>query len=237
MNTATEQSSTEHEIFIIVPAVTLPNGTMVPSFQVGQYVCGKGPDGKAVINAEAKPLVDISFYEAQEVCKSIGGERITETQWLAIAHDVANQDCNWTGGKVGEGDLFQGLRNDTVNEAQPGNFVSPDETEQRWLTLSNGERICDLNGNIYQWVSDNVQGNEDGIIDSDFDSNSPSISTPQYPSEEKGMGNYEVWDWSGNALVRGGCFGSLSGAGVFYLSLGYPEYRGDYVGVRCTKSL
>jgi formylglycine-generating enzyme required for sulfatase activity len=224
-------------LFITVPQVTLPNGTVVPSFQVGQFVCSKGEDGKAAINAEGAPWVRINFEDAKAASREIGAEMITELQWLAIAHDVANQDCNWTGGKVGEGDLFQGLRNDTVNERQPGAFVSSDTTEQRWLTLSNGERICDLNGNVYQWVFDNVQGDENGIIARDFAEDSPSITTPQYPSEENGMGNYEVWDWSGHALIRGGCWCSESNAGVFCLGYGWHDYGNVGIGFRCTKPI
>jgi formylglycine-generating enzyme required for sulfatase activity len=223
--------------FITVPAVTLPNGTIVPSFVIGQYVCSQGEDGKAAITAEGTPWTRINFEEAKAACKAIGCELITELQWLAIAHDVANQDCNWTGGKVGEGDLFQGLRNDTVNGAQPGTYTSTDSTEQRWLTLSNGERICDLNGNIFQWVFDNVQGDENGIIAKDFGSESPSITTPQFPSEENGMGNYDVWDWSGYALVRGGYWFSESNAGVFRFLDDWPDHRDGIVGFRCTKSL
>jgi formylglycine-generating enzyme required for sulfatase activity len=224
-------------LFITVPQVTLPNGVVVPSFQIGQFVCSKGPDGKAAINAEGAPWVRICFEEAKTACKEIGGELITELQWLAIAHDVVNQDYNWTGGKVGKGDLFQGLRNDTVSEGQPGIFMSSDTSEQRWLILSNGERICDLNGNVYQWIFDNVQGDEKGIIARDFAEDSPSITTPQYPSEEKGMGNYDVWDWSGHALVRGGYWYSGSVAGVFCLSLGWHVNESGYVGFRCTKPI
>ncbi len=220
--------------FITVPQVTLPNGHIEPSFRVGQFACSMGEDGKAVITEDGTPWTRINYHEAKEACRAIDCELITELQWLAIAHDVATQDCNWTGGKVGEGDLFQGLRNGNVSSAQPGTFVSDDETERRWLTLSNGERICDLNGNIYQWVYDNVQGDENGIIASDFAEDSPSITTPKFPSEENGMGNYEVWGWSGYALVRGGYWSSDSYAGVFSLSYGSPDLRGGDVGFRCT---
>lgn len=227
----------ELEQFIDVPEVTLPNGTIVPPFKVGKFACGKGEDGKAVITAEAKPWAYINFYEAKVACTEIGGAMITELQWLAIAHNVATQDCNWTGGKVGVGSLFQGLRNGTVNEAQPGTYVSPDETEHRWLTLSNGERICDFNGNLYQWVSDDVQGDENGIVARNFAKDSPSITTPQFPSCENGMGDYEVWDWSGDALIRGGDWSSNGNAGVFSLNIAVPEGRNDYIGFRCTKKV
>jgi formylglycine-generating enzyme required for sulfatase activity len=223
--------------FITVPEVTLPNGTVVPSFQVGQYACSKSEDGLAAVTAEGAPWVRINFEEAKAACAAAGFALITELQWLAIAHDVVNQDCNWTGGKVGEGELFQGLRDDTVNEAQPGDYVPADSSEQRWLTLSNGERICDMNGNVYQWIFDNVQGDENGIISSEFSEDSPSITTPQFPSEEKGMGNYEVWDWSGVALIRGGYWDSESRAGVFRLDYCWPGSRADRIGFRCTKPI
>ena len=58
-----------------------------------------------------------------------------------------------------------------------------------------------------------------------------------YPSMEKGMG----WrpdagtNWSGHALVRGGCWDSGSRAGAFNLNGDWPDYRYGYVGFRCTK--
>ena len=223
--------------FITVPATSLPNGTIVPSFQVGAYVCSQGEDGNAAVTSHGKPWVNIDFEEAKAACTEIGAALITELQWLALAWNASQQDCNWTSGKVGAGDLFQGLRNGTVNDAQAGDYVSSDTSEQRWLTLSNGERICDLNGNVYQWVFDDVQGNEKGIIASDFAKDSPSVVTPPFPTREKGMGDYAAWDWSGHALIRGGCWYSESHAGVFRLDSGWPDHRDDRVGFRCTKPI
>lgn len=223
--------------FIVVPETTLPNGTVVPSFQVGQYAATRGEDGKATVTAEVAPWVRINYHDAIKACESAGYKLITELQWLAIAWDVSQQDCNWTKGKVGKGDLFCGIRNDHVSSAQPGTYEPTDSKEQRWLTLSNGERICDLNGNVWQWVFDDVQGDDQGLIAKAFSTDSPSLSTAPYPGEKKGMG----WrpgtgaDWSGIALIRGGCWLSGSGAGVFYLGSDWPvgEYGG--VGFRCTK--
>lgn len=223
------------DCFITVPEVTLPSGIVIPSFQVSQYACTQGADGKVESNADHAPWVRINYHEAREACEKSGYKLITEKQWLAIAWDVSQQDCNWTGGNVGEGEIFQGIRNWHVESAQPGCYEPTDESERRWLTLSNGERICDLNGNVYQWVFDDVQGDENGIIARDFAEDSISITTPPYPNEEKGMGNYEVWDWSGGALVRGGCWGSGSFAGVFRLGRDWPGSRCDGVGFRCTK--
>jgi formylglycine-generating enzyme required for sulfatase activity len=221
---------------ITVPETTLPNGTVVPAFQVGQFACSKSEDSKLAITAEGAPWVSINYHEAREVCAAAGYSLITERQWLAIAVDAARQDCNWTKGKAGEGKLFRGLRKGNVSSAQPGDYQPQDEKERRWLTLSNGERICDLNGNVWQWVFDDVQGDENGLT-TIIEADSPSLAAAPYPSEKKGMG----WrpdgrcDWSGNALVRGGYWCSGSNAGAFRLSRGWPDDRYYNVGFRCTK--
>jgi len=223
--------------FIQVPETTLPGGVIVPAFSAGQYACTQGDDGKAAVAADSAPWVRINFAEAKAACEKAGYKLITELQWLAIAWNASQQDCNWTKGKVGEGKLFRGIRNGNYSSAQPGNVEPADKKERRWLTLSNGERICDLNGNVFQWVFDDVQGDEAGLIAKAFDKESPSIATSPYPSEENGMG----WrpsagsNWSGRALIRGGGWGSESLAGAFSLRRGWPYCRYDTVGFRCTQ--
>lgn len=225
----------KNDLFITVPETTLPNGTTVPSFEVGKYVCSPGSDGQATVTEDGTPWVRINFAEAKEACEKAGYKLITELQWLAIAHNAAAQDCNWTGGHVGEGKLFRGIRKGKFGSAQPGSY-EPSQKERRWLTLSNGECICDLNGNVYQWIFDDVQGDDQGLITSPFAEGSASLLAP-FPSMEKGMG----WrpgagtDWSGNALIRGGYWGSGSNAGAFRLDNGWPVNRRDLVGFRCTK--
>jgi len=221
------------DLFITVPDVHLPNGTFVPAFRVGQHVCTKGDDGQAAITAAGAPWVKINFEEAKAACIAAGYALITELQWLAIAWDASQQACNWNTGIVGKGRMHQGLRQGTVDAPQSGTFEPEDPDEQRWLTLSNGARICDLNGNVYQWVFDNVQGNEQGLIAREFANDSPSIITPPFPNNTKGMGDYSAWDWSGLALVRGGFWRSGSLAGAFYLYRVWPGSRHDFVGFRC----
>ncbi|MBC7860315.1 MAG: hypothetical protein H7Z39_16400 [Burkholderiaceae bacterium] len=220
-----------------MPATTLPNGVAVPSFQVGRYLCGEGFNRPATICAGAAPWVEVNYAEAVNACAAIGGKLITELQWLAIAHDIAGQDINWTGGKVGAGAVFQGLHLGNVDEAQPGDYVSDDANERRWHQLSNGERVFDFAGNAYSWIFDDVQGDEQGLITKPFAEDSPSIATAPHPSMENGMG----WrpragsDWSGDALVRGGYWRDGDYAGVFHLNLDWPGVRCDIVGFRCTK--
>ena len=223
-------------LFITVPETTLPGGLVVPSFKVGQFACSQGEDGKAVVTAEGTPWVRIKFADAKAACKSAGVKLITESQWLAIAWNASQQDCNWTKGKVGEGKLFQGIRKNEVCSAQPGNFVPTNKKERRWLTLSNGERIRDLNGNVCQWVFDDIQGDEAGLVAKAFAKDSPSTATAPFPSLKKGMG----WrpdagsNWSGNALVRGGSWGSERYAGAFGLGVDWPSIEWGRLGFRCT---
>jgi formylglycine-generating enzyme required for sulfatase activity len=237
MTTPAVVAPSTSDLFITIPEVTLPNGAIVPSFRVGQYVCTQGADGKAAITAEGTPWVRINFDEAKAACITAGYALITELQWLAIAYDASQQACNWNTGIVGRGRLAQGLRNNSVSEAQPGTFEPDDPDEQRWLTLSNGERICDLNGNVYQWVFDDVQGDDQGRIARNFAEDSPSITTAPFPSRTKGMGDYEAWNWSGSALIRGGYWVSGAYAGAFHLNNDWPGHRIDNVGFRCTKPI
>ncbi len=225
------------ESFITVSSTTLPNGTVVPAFAVARYLSGQGTNDHPTILREATPWTRINYRAARKACKSIGGTLITELQWLAIAHLIAQQPGNWTRGKVGAGSLYQGLHLWTRSGAQPATYESPKKTERRWFVLPGGERIYDFAGNVFSWVFDDVQGDGDGLIAKPFAADSPTLATAPYPSLKKGMG----WmpsvgaDWSGNALVRGGCWYSDSLAGVFYLYRDWPVYASGYVGFRCTK--
>lgn len=230
-------ASSSTNLFVTVPEITLPGGIFVPAFRVGQYACSQREDGMAIVTADGAPWVNINFEEAQATCVEAGFALLTERQWLSMAHNAAMQDCNWTKGKVGEGKLFRGIRKGQVSSAQAGTFQPADAKERRWLTLSNGEKICDLNGNVFQWIADDVQGDDKGLTTT-IKIDSLSVGAP-FSSMKKGMGwfpDYEA-DWSGDALIRGGCWGSGSLAGAFRLSVDWPGRRGGNVGFRCTSPL
>lgn len=224
--------------YITVPEVKLPSGLVVPSFKVGKYISSRGPLDTPISTESGKPWVEINYHEAIAAAQSNSLNLLTETQALAIAYDISQQDINWTDGKVGKGKIFQGIHKDNVSEAQIGEYVSSDAKERRWHGLSSGERIYDFSGNCFTWIFDDVQGNEKGLTGK-IAADSISLTTAPYPSEEQGMGWYPEGgaNWSGVALVRGGCWHSGSYAGVFCLGSGLPDRRGDYIGFRCTKSL
>ena len=224
--------------FVTVPETTLPDGTMVPAFQVMRYLAAQGPGGTPLSVPDAAPWVEISYHEARAAAERAGMRLLTETQALSIAWNASQQDANWSGGKVGEGSLFQGLHKGMVGAAQPGAYVSTDAEEQRWFVLSNGERLCDVAGNAYSWIFDDVQGDENGLVKGRIQADSISLRAPFVP-KEKGMG----WrpsgsaNWSGYALIRGGYWCSEASAGAFNLYYYWPGNRYDGVGFRCTKGL
>lgn len=216
--------------FIPIPETVLPGGHIVPAFRVQQYHHSVMKDGV--------PAVRVSYHDAIVAAQiGDGAQLIRESQALAIAYNIAAKDENWTGGKVGAGKLYQGFRNaEWRRGAQPRDFTPSDADERRWHVLPGGHRIYDFAGHLYTWVFDDVQGDERGLIAKPFAKDSPSIVIP-YPTEDKGQG----WtpragaDWSGNALIRGGCWRSESRAGVFRLVSDWPGDGGGDVGFRSTK--
>lgn len=221
--------------FVSVPQTELPDGTVVPAFQVGRYACSEGADGKAAVSKDGKPWVNINFATAKQACLNAGFALITELQYLAIAHQIWHQDVNWTGGKVGEGKLYQGLHKGTVNGPQDGNYESSHAEERRWHQLANGERIYDFAGNVWTWVFDDVQGNAEGIVAKSIGKDSPSRSSIPDDCYAKGGGyvfDSTTLNWSSNALIRGGYWYSESNAGVFNLNNDWPDNENDNVGFR-----
>lgn len=235
---AADAAAAPESLFVTVPETTLPNGLVVPAFQVARYLSSISDDDQLVISATEKPAAYISYHAARELAEKAGYQLIRETQALALAYNISQQAANWTGGAVGEGKLKQGLRF-SADEAMPGDFVPDSKDEDRWFVLSNGERICDGAGCLFTWVFDDVQGDENGVIARAFTPESPSVSTSPYESREKGAGwqPSKTAEWSGDALIRGGCWCSDDNAGVFYLGGGWPGGEGGNVGFRCTKGL
>lgn len=224
------------KLFVSIPETTLPGGRVVPAFRVGRYVCTQGAAGKAAVTAEGTPWVNINFADAKLACAKASFALLTESQALAIAFRIAALDANWTGGKVGQGKLYQGLRKWSAKSAQPGTHTPKDDDEQRRFYVTGTDWISDAAGNVFSWIFDDIQGDKNGVVAKPFAKDSPSLQIP-YPGEDKGQG----WgprpgaDWSGNALIRGGFWLSVSYAGAFYLNRGWPGYRRDYVGFRCTQ--
>jgi hypothetical protein len=225
--------------FVAVPATTLPGGIHVPAFAVARWLAARGPDGQAVLSETMPPWVRVGYHAARLACARAGFGLLTELQALAIAHDIAGEAANWTGGAVGAGNLFQGLHRGRFDAAQPACVESPDPFERRWFVLSNGERLIDAAGNAFSWVFDDVQGGAEGIVAHGFAPGSPTLATAQGAPMQQGLGWWPRAgrSWWGRALARGGSWSSQEGAGIFTVVDERPRAERAYVGFRCTLPL
>lgn len=222
--------------FVIVPETVLPCGTLVPGFAVARWLAARGAGGRLLLSESAAPWTNIGYHAARAACAGAGLALLTETQALALAHDVARQAINWSGGAVGAGQLFQGLHLGRYARPQPASVESPASCERRWHGLSNGQRIHDLAGNAFSWVFDDLQGDGCGIVRRSFGPASASVTGAPGAPMQQGLGWWPRVgsNWWGRALARGGSISSQEGAGVFTVIDERPRAERSYIGFRCT---
>ncbi len=156
--------------YIVVPGSSL-YGTK--AFCVMKYDAKNDGSGNAVSTAAGLPWVSISQNSAISTAAAAcsGCHLITEAEWLTIAQNVASVASNWSGGSVGSGYLYSGH-----NDNAPGNTLAADTNDangyagetntggnqRRTLTLTNGNVIWDLAGNVWQWTSGTTTGGQPG---------------------------------------------------------------------------
>jgi len=100
-----------------------------------------------------------------------GCHLITSAEWLTIAQNVLSVPTNWSTGIVGNGYIYSGH-----NDSAPANSLAAStdndgyygETntggnQRRTLTLTNGEVIWDLAGNVSEWTADQIVGGQPGV--------------------------------------------------------------------------
>lgn len=246
------------DCFIEVPETTLPNGLVVGSFLVSQFLCSPGKidttngvkfhlslgcERQAASVIQGIPWTMLTYFDAAQACKAAGYSLLTESQWLAIAWDCAGVDANWTKGKRGKGDLIRGLTGGDIAQPQPVSYTTPFPEHRRWLFLSNGEMIFDFGGNARHWVFDDIHGNDEGIVAAEWIEIEDISRQAPAPPYKRGTGRRPdidfIWLCQREALVRGGCWkdGSSGLAGIFALDSAPPMYAHPDVGFRCTKPI
>lgn len=133
----------------------------------------------ATSTAEGTPWVNIkrgtdesSPGSALKACADAGtGYRlISNTQWQTLARNAESVAANWSGGVVGSGSMARGhsdnapgsILENSISDADgyfgTGNIATmaygSGGEQRRTQTLSNGEVVWDIGGNIWQFVSD-----------------------------------------------------------------------------------
>jgi prepilin-type N-terminal cleavage/methylation domain-containing protein len=260
-----------------VVALTCPSGFIVvpgsatystSDFCAMKYEAKQASATVPISQASGTPWVSISQTDAITYSANVAGctgcHLITEAEWLTIAQNVLSVTSNWSGGSVGSGYIYSG-HNDNSPTGGPlaassndgdgysGTGNTTPSNQRRTLTLTNGEVIWDLAGNVYDWTSGQTSGGQPGasgytwrewntIAGSGSLSPSPlpSYGTPAASAWTSAQGIGAVYSNSDEAAVRGFLRGGHwyhgSNAGVLLLTLyNPPSFLLGNVGFRVAR--
>ena len=214
-----------------------------------------------VSNTTTTPWVSINQVNAKAACESIGAHLITNAEWMSLARDIESVSSNYVSGILKRGNVGDTVTGD-YDGANPEYGTGRNELAK--LTLSNGEEIWDLSGNVWEWSDDKISCGTTVCSNTLM----PYDSTPNYEwldySSVITWGKYSKAELSPlahftgalgvgrlytdrneaagspdiytHAFLRGGHWGNTSDAGVFALHLGIsPSNSHTYIGFRCAR--
>ncbi|HEU4831023.1 MAG TPA: prepilin-type N-terminal cleavage/methylation domain-containing protein, partial [Candidatus Saccharimonadales bacterium] len=223
----------------------------------------KNVGGVATSQAAGVPWVSISQPDAITTSHAVcaGCHLISEAEWLTIAHNVLSVPSNWSTGTVGSGYIYSG-HNDNSSGALAASSNDNDGyygtgnsngSQRRTLTLTNGEVVWDLAGNVWGWTSDLAYSGQPGAsgyawrewntiaeTGSLLPNPNPSYGTPAASGWDSSQGigqlNSSSSDSGPRTFHRGGAWGWINYAGVFALNLGnVPGGAYSSIGFRVVK--
>lgn len=208
----------------------------------------------------APPIVRVSQTQAASYCASIGAHLITNNEWQTIAWNAENVASNWAGGVVGGTGAGTGAMFFGHNDASPWQVsaASSDDakgyfgtdgpvsgggsgsggvaaiSQRRTLTLSNGNVIWDMAGNVWQWTNNTIAGTAEphgtsanGIQPYEFTDitnwNSLTQSTLGPVSSTWNSNQGIGMIWSENTATDTTVYGYLRGGDIFSGSYGGVE--------------
>jgi len=223
------------------------------------------PRGYPVANiSQTTAITAVNTNNYVTDCSS-GCHIITEAEWMTIAQNVLSVASNWSSGTVGTGHIYSGHNDNGPNmalEASDDNngYYGTGQTsgnQKRSLTLTNGETIWDLAGNVWEWTASTTTGGQPGITGEGAFAwkewtavNAPgSLTVPVTPAST-GLSGSSSWysghgvgllysyvsDASLRGFVRGSTWNGGGLAGVLSLSLGSPPGSvGNNFGLRVSR--
>jgi len=241
--------------FIVVPGSST-YGTS--DLCVMKYEAKQSSSTVPISQASGTPWVNISQTNAAAYSANVAGctgcHLITESEFMTIAQNVLSVASNWSGGSVGSVYIYRGH-----NDGTPANSLAADSNDangysgtgqsgtsdqRRTLTLSNGEVIWDLAGNVWEWTSGTSTTGQPGITGETGYAwkEWPNVTAPGtlYPgpspagtnlsgasawNSSNGIG--QLFSYAGETIVRGfvrgGLWNSGGTAGVLTLRLNYAR--------------
>jgi prepilin-type N-terminal cleavage/methylation domain-containing protein len=241
--------------FIPVPG-SITYGTA--DFCVMKYEAKQvGSSTTPISQASGLPWVSIdqptAIANSPNVANCTGCHLITEAEWLTIAQNVLSVNANWSGSTVGSGYIPRGNSDGGAATDATADLAG---VNKRTLTLSNGEVIWDLAGNVYEWTSGTSTTGQPGVTGAGNNwrewtavTNPGTISPNPFPATT-GISGAGSWN-SGNGIgqiissadetglrgfIRGGRWGSGDSAGVLTLNLySAPGDTSPYIGFRVSR--
>lgn len=207
------------------------------------------------------PWVGISQSQAAASAAKVAGctdcHIMTEAEWMTLMANILSVPSNWSSGVVGSGYLYQGhVNNSPANSLAAGSDSQPTfgitggtgsvsgTNSQRTFTLSNGNVVWDIIGNVREWT--NLTG-DSSLLPAGYgdlrtitdwggltfptvgplnsiaalsDAMNPNFASATNWIADNGMGRF--FGYSGSSIdgsVRGGDWASTSDAGAFYIDL------------------
>jgi len=231
--------------------------------------CTSANSKQVVSTASGYPIANISQTDAKTYCSALGTgyHLITNSEWMTIARNIEKRGENWTSSTVGTNGLYRGHSDNTPttalaansddSEGYEGTGNSSPSQEKRTFTLSNGEVIWDLSGNVYEWnqdtikrkdephsttAPDNTFGWKEFTTVDDYGTMSYASMRPSNPNwnATQNMGRLYTYNPNGDtnttqyAFLRSGYWIDTSNAGLFTLNLnGTPGSTLNGIGLRC----
>ena len=177
-----QMGSTEFGGSVPVHAVTVPTFRMARSpITVGQYAacvaaggCTEAPSYDTGLD---QPVTDVTWKQARGFCDWADGRLCSEAEWeYAARNGVADDPFPWGGADptCDKATFAGGMADGPVFDCTCNGYGCPVCSKP---SGNDAWGVCDLGGNVFEWVEDDSHGNYDGAPTD----GSPWIDVPRGP--------------------------------------------------------
>jgi len=164
----------------------------------------QGPGSSIVGKEEDYPVVQVSYEDAQAYARWAGKRLPTEAEWeFAARGGLEHATYAWGNEFVSQG---RKMANVWEGSAQPFPVISSQDgsahhTSRVCAFLPNGYGLCDMTGNVWQWVADWYRADAFAL-----ESRGPEPIDPQGPHDSYDPDEPGVPENAPKRVIRGGSF-------------------------------